>query len=125
MDKCGHCDNCTRPASMVFYKDVTLEAWQTLKIIQAVDTEGGRQTVAGFGDLARGAAGGSFETGGKRRKGKEKVRLDYNAIAGGEVELTKDVRHHSDTFFGRVLYLELQLISSNAAPCLAAFPIRN
>ncbi|KAI9567984.1 P-loop containing nucleoside triphosphate hydrolase protein [Boletus coccyginus] len=90
MDKCGHCDNCTRPARMVFYKDVTLEAWQILKIVKAVDTEGGRQTVAGFGELARGAAGGSFETGGKRRKVKEKVHLDYNAVAGGEVRLTKD-----------------------------------
>lgn len=92
MDKCGHCDNCTHPVGTVFNKDVTLEAWQTLKIVQAVDTEGGRQTIAGLSDLARGAAGGSFEAGSKRRKGKEKVRLDYSAIAGGEVVLIKDVR---------------------------------
>ncbi|KAH0834694.1 P-loop containing nucleoside triphosphate hydrolase protein [Lanmaoa asiatica] len=90
MDKCGHCDNCTHPEGTVFYKDVTLEAWQILKIIQAIDTEGGRQTIAGLSDLVRGAAGGSFETGGKRKKSKEKVHLDYNAIAGGKVELPKD-----------------------------------
>ncbi|KAG8216338.1 ATP-dependent DNA helicase [Butyriboletus roseoflavus] len=90
MDKCGHCDNCTRPVETVLYKDVTLEAWQTLKIVQAVDSDGGRQTIAGLSDLARGAAGGSFEAAGKRKKSKEKVQLDYNAVAGGKVVLTKD-----------------------------------
>lgn len=99
MDKCGHCDNCTRPVGTVFHKDVTLEAWQTLKIVQAVDTEGGRQTINGFSDLVRGAAGGSFEAGGKRKKRNEKVRLDYDAIAGGAVVLPKDVCHR---FFGHV-----------------------
>ncbi|KAF8122865.1 ATP-dependent DNA helicase [Boletus edulis] len=90
MDKCGHCDNCTHPPGTVFYKDITLDAWQILKIVHAVDSEGGRQTIAGLSDLARGAAGGSFEAGGKRRKGKEKIRLDYDAVAGGQVELAKD-----------------------------------
>ena len=94
MDKCGHCDNCTHPVGTVFNKDVTLEAWQTLKIVQAIDSEGGRQTIAGLSDLARGAAGGSFEAGSKRKKVKEKVRLDYGAIAGGEVVLNKDVRDY-------------------------------
>lgn len=98
MDKCGHCDNCTRPAETVSSRDVTLEAWQTLKIVQVVDAEGGRQTINGLSDLARGAVGGSFEAGGKRRKSKEKVHLDYNTIAGGTVILPKDVCPHF-TFF--------------------------
>lgn len=93
MDKCGHCDNCTRPEGM-FHKDVTLEAWQTLKIVQAICNEGGRQTISGLSDLARGAARGVFEAGGKR-KTKEKVQLDYDAVAGGKVVLSKDVRYHS------------------------------
>lgn len=108
MDKCGHCDNCTRAAGTVVYKDVTLEVWQLLKIVQAVHTEGGRQTIAGLSGLARGAAGGSFEAGGRRKKGKEKVQLDYNAIAGGQVTLGKDVRHHSCLvsfrFFGSLVF---------------------
>ena len=98
MDKCGHCDNCTRPADTVFHKDATLEAWQVLKIAQTVDTEGGRQTIAALSDLARGGAGGSFEAGGKRRMDKEKVQLDYNAIAGGKVALSKDVSHPTLSF---------------------------
>ncbi|KAG9311882.1 ATP-dependent DNA helicase [Chiua virens] len=90
MDKCGHCDNCTRPAGTVFHKDVTLEAWQVLKITQAVDADGGRQTIASLADLTRGGSGGSFEGGGKRKKTKEKIGLNYDAIAGGKVVLTKD-----------------------------------
>lgn len=95
MDKCGHCDNCTRPVDTVSHKDVTLEAWQTLKIIQSVHTEGGRQTISGLCDLARGAARGSFEAGGKRKTNKEKHQLDYDAVAGGKVILSKDVRYRS------------------------------
>ncbi|KAF9235619.1 P-loop containing nucleoside triphosphate hydrolase protein [Melanogaster broomeanus] len=90
MDRCGHCDNCTRAPETIEHKDVTIEAWQILKILEAVDAQGGRQTVAGMGDLARGLGGGSFETGGKRKKTKERVQLDYDAVAGGKVGLSKD-----------------------------------
>jgi ATP-dependent DNA helicase Q1 len=92
MDKCGHCDNCTRAPETIEHKDVTIEAWQILKILEAVDAQGGRQTIAGLSDLARGLGGGSFEASGKRKKSKEKVQLDYDAVAGGKVGLSKDVR---------------------------------
>ena len=93
MDRCGHCDNCTRPPDNVEHKDATVEAWQILKILEAVEDSGGRLTIAGLSDLARGLGGGSFDTGGggKRRKTKERVQIDYNSVAGGKVGLSKDV----------------------------------
>jgi ATP-dependent DNA helicase Q1 len=102
MDRCGHCDNCTRPPDNVEHKDATVEAWQLLKILEAVEGGGGRLTIAGLSDLARGLGGGSFETGGggKRRKGKEKMQIDYDSVAGGKVGLSKDV---SSGLFNREL----------------------
>lgn len=93
MDRCGHCDNCTRSPDNVEHKDATVEAWQILKILEAVEDSGGRLTIAGLSDLSRGLGGGSFETGGggKRRKAKEKIQIDYNSVAGGKVGLSKDV----------------------------------
>ncbi|KAG1731628.1 P-loop containing nucleoside triphosphate hydrolase protein [Suillus paluster] len=92
MDRCGHCDNCTRPLDNVEHKDATVEAWQILKIVEAVESSGGRLTIAGLSDLARGLAGGLFETsgGGKRRNAKEKIQIDYDSVAGGKVGLSKD-----------------------------------
>lgn len=92
MDRCGHCDNCTRPPANVEHKDATVEAWQILKILEAVEGSGGRLTIAGLSDLARGLGGGSFETGGsgKRRNAKEKIQIDYDSVAGGKVGLSKD-----------------------------------
>ncbi|KAG2152610.1 P-loop containing nucleoside triphosphate hydrolase protein [Suillus bovinus] len=92
MDRCGHCDNCTRPPANVEHKDATVEAWQILKILEAVEGSGGRLTISGLSDLARGLGGGSFETGGsgKRRNAKEKIQIDYDSVAGGKVRLSKD-----------------------------------
>lgn len=93
MDRCGHCDNCTRLPANVEHKDATVEAWQILKILEAVEGGGGRLTISGLSDLARGLGGGSFETGGggKRRNAKEKIQIDYDSVAGGRVGLSKDV----------------------------------
>ena len=94
---CGHCDNCTRPARDVDRKDVTLEAWQLLKILTAVEQDGGNLTLNMLAGLARGAGGGMYDVshgGGKKNgkgKTKEKVALDLDDVAGGVVELTKDV----------------------------------
>lgn len=93
---CGHCDNCTRDAETLNRRDVTLECWQILKIVQEVEHLGGRVTLGMLADLIRGAGGGSFGVvGNNNRKGKgkakEKVDLDLDATAGGKVNLTKDV----------------------------------
>ncbi|KAI6121912.1 ATP-dependent DNA helicase [Pisolithus sp. B1] len=99
-DRCGHCDNCTRSPETVEQRDVTLEAWQILKILETISAQGTRQTIAGLGDLARGLGGGAFEGGGKRRKTKEKLQLHYDSISGGKVELSKD---HIETLIVHLL----------------------
>ncbi|KZO97674.1 ATP-dependent DNA helicase [Calocera viscosa TUFC12733] len=89
---CGHCDNCTRAPSTIARKDVSVQAWQLLRIVDAVCHEGGRVTVGILSDLARGLAGGAFNvsSGGKKRKRTEKAELDLEDVAGGKVELSKD-----------------------------------
>lgn len=92
---CGHCDNCTRSPETIDHRDVTLEAWQILKVVQEVEHQGGRVTLSMLADLIRGAGGGSFGVVGNGRKGKgtskEKLGLDLESIAGGKVALSKDV----------------------------------
>ena len=91
---CGHCDNCTRPPEQVQKKDVTVEMWQVLKIMDHVIQDGANVTLKMLASLARGSAGGAYEVsrGGKGRgKDKEKVNLDLKAIAGGPVNLTQEV----------------------------------
>jgi ATP-dependent DNA helicase Q1 len=80
---------------------VTLEAWQLLKITAAVQQDGGNLTLNMLAGLARGAGGGVYEVshggGGKKGKGKakekEKMTLDLDDVAGGVVDLAKDVGH--------------------------------
>ncbi|KAF5390798.1 hypothetical protein D9757_004557 [Collybiopsis confluens] len=55
--RCGHCDNCTRPADSFERKDVTVEAWQLLKIMQSVHQN---VTLAKVADLARSTGKGTF-----------------------------------------------------------------
>ena len=90
--RCGHCDNCTRPPETVDRKDVTVEAWQILKIVAAVQRQGGRLTLNRLSDLARGAGGGAFEAGGQGKgKGQGKITLDLDEVAGGKIGFSKDV----------------------------------
>ena len=94
---CGHCDNCTRPPEEVQKKDVTVEAWQLLKITDYATQDGANLTLKMLASLARGSGGGGYEVsrGGNGRGGKgkekEKVNIDLNAIAGGPVNLTQEV----------------------------------
>ncbi|KAG5652677.1 hypothetical protein H0H81_004114 [Sphagnurus paluster] len=98
--QCGHCDNCTRGPEEVECKDVTVQAWQLVKITQALNNEGANITLNSLAALARGNGGGAYEVtrGGKTGKGKgkakEKQTLDLDAIAGGTVDLTKDEIEH-------------------------------
>jgi hypothetical protein len=75
---------------------VTVEAWRILKVLEEVQREGGRVTLAALADLVRGLGGGSFGVvqqgkGRKRKLGEEKGRVDVVDVAGGKVELNKDV----------------------------------
>ncbi|KAJ3748117.1 P-loop containing nucleoside triphosphate hydrolase protein [Lentinula detonsa] len=106
-DSCQHCDNCTRAPDSFEHKDVTLEAWQLLRIVQEVARGGGNATLAKVVELARSAGkaayAGAGETGGgagggrgskRARKSiggeKEPVIMDLDAVCGGKVELKKE-----------------------------------
>lgn len=97
LTRCGHCDNCVRPPEDVEARNLNTEAWQILRVAQAIESEGGHVTIGMLADLVRGAGGASFsvsaQTGGRKRKSqsKEKVGLDLDAVAGGKVALGKDV----------------------------------
>ncbi|KZP14674.1 ATP-dependent DNA helicase [Athelia psychrophila] len=94
LERCGHCDNCKRSPDSLDQKDVTLEAWQILKIAESVQAQGGRLTQKALGDLARGLGGGGFEAtagqGKRKAKAKEKQNLDVNQVAGGKITLSGD-----------------------------------
>lgn len=91
---CGICDNCTRDESAVVTKDVTLDAWRIVKILQAVDREDGRVTVGAAADLVRGLGGGHFPVvQGRKSKVMGKTTLDFATVAGAKVGLSKDVSY--------------------------------
>ncbi|KAJ7099603.1 ATP-dependent DNA helicase, partial [Mycena crocata] len=94
---CGHCDNCMRADDSFERRDATLEAWQVLKVADAVTHTGGQLTLTMLADLARGNGGGNYGVGGgggRRGKGKgrekETLGLDLEQICGGKVNLKKD-----------------------------------
>lgn len=99
LTRCGHCDNCKRPPEEIDRRNVALEALQLLQIVSAVERDGGSLTLNNLATLARGNKGGSYEAtqGGRGRKGKgktkEKVNLDLEEVAGGKVNISKDVSH--------------------------------
>ncbi|KAJ7225663.1 ATP-dependent DNA helicase [Mycena pura] len=89
---CGHCDNCVRAPGSFTRRDVTLEAWRVLRVVDAVQATGGQLTLTMLADLARGNGGGSYSVsgGGRRSREKEKVDLDLDAVCGGKVQLKKE-----------------------------------
>ncbi|CAA7257395.1 unnamed protein product [Cyclocybe aegerita] len=98
LERCGHCDNCTRPADASERRDVTLATWQLLKIVQAVKQRGGKVTLSSLAHLARGGGKGAFEVAasgrGRNRKEKQTCTLDFQEVAGGKVELSRiDIEH--------------------------------
>jgi ATP-dependent DNA helicase Q1 len=92
LDRCGHCDNCTRSPDTVERKDVTLATWQILKIIDTVRKSGGKLTLVMLASLARGLQGGSYEASQSGRNGlKEKFSLDLETLVGGPVDMSRTV----------------------------------
>ncbi|KAF9261337.1 ATP-dependent DNA helicase [Marasmius fiardii PR-910] len=94
LEKCGHCDNCTRSQGEIEMKDVTFESWQILMILAEATKSGGDLTLTMLAGLARGTGGAGFNVSGggkgKRKAMKEKASLDLDAVCGGKVELKKD-----------------------------------
>ncbi|KAG6865543.1 hypothetical protein C0993_007971, partial [Termitomyces sp. T159_Od127] len=72
-------------------KNVTLEAWQLVKIVKALNENGEATTLKTVADLARRNTKHtvSRKNAGKG-KTKEKYKLDLDQVAGGKVDLTKD-----------------------------------
>ncbi|ORX34459.1 P-loop containing nucleoside triphosphate hydrolase protein [Kockovaella imperatae] len=92
---CGICDNCIRDPTSIITKDVTLDAWKCLKVLQNVSSNEGRVTLANLVELVRGLGGGAFGTmkqgkRGARKSSGEKASLDLESVAGGKVTLSKD-----------------------------------
>jgi ATP-dependent DNA helicase Q1 len=101
---CGSCDNCLRSPDSITTKDVTLETWRILKVVQEVERNSGRATLANISDLARGLGSASYtgtSSGGNSKKRKadpEKASMDTTSVAGGKITLNKEVRTtHCDT----------------------------
>ncbi len=100
LTRCGHCDNCTRPPETLEHLGVRgrVAAWQLLRVVEEAGQE---LTMAQLCDLARGLGGGSAKEkepaaaakgkGKGRGRGKEKAYVDVHEVAGGKVELSKEV----------------------------------
>jgi len=93
LERCGHCDNCIRPPETIECKDVSLYSWQLLQIAHYIHKNRGKATVNMLAGLAR-TSGGAFDvSSGKKGGRKEKVTLALDDIAGGTVDLSRDVSY--------------------------------
>ncbi|UZJ51215.1 hypothetical protein CBS101457_000535 [Exobasidium rhododendri] len=92
---CGACDNCLLPVPPT---DITLEAWKLVTTLEEVYEEGGRITLAGLADLARGLGGGQYSVVDtkQRKKRSRKIKakqsgfFDIKEVIGEKVKLSKD-----------------------------------
>ncbi|KAF9031692.1 ATP-dependent DNA helicase [Hymenopellis radicata] len=84
---CGHCDNCERPPGSAEERDVTFEAWQLLRLVNALCGSKSTFTAAKIATLAR-SKDGRYASGSGRNKSQGEVDLD--AVCGGKVRLDKD-----------------------------------
>lgn len=91
LDPCKHCDNCIRSPESIERRDVTLATWQILQVVNAVQRAGGRLTLSMLATLARGGNKGAFEASQARRSAATKQTLDIQDVAGGRVDLSKNV----------------------------------
>ncbi|KAG6875880.1 hypothetical protein C0993_006937 [Termitomyces sp. T159_Od127] len=88
--RCGHCDNCQRSPEEVVHKDVTLQAWQLVKIAKALNDSGENVTLESLAALARGNVSRKTRQGQTR----ENHKLYLEEVAGGEVDMTRDDIEH-------------------------------
>ncbi|EKM76430.1 hypothetical protein AGABI1DRAFT_78494 [Agaricus bisporus var. burnettii JB137-S8] len=87
LERCGHCDNCTRPPSSMENKDASFQSWQLLKIVEHLHNNNCNVTLILLVGLAKNASQGAFEvTEGRARR---KERMDLEKVAGGVVDLSK------------------------------------
>ncbi|KAF8631113.1 hypothetical protein AX17_005158 [Amanita inopinata Kibby_2008] len=91
---CGHCDNCKRPAKTIEESDITLEAWQILKIVKASPHA---LTLKQLASLARGNTVKSS-------------KIDLEAISGGKVELKPNQIEHLIVYLLTHKYLAEKLV---------------
>ncbi|THH20313.1 hypothetical protein EW146_g1014 [Bondarzewia mesenterica] len=75
---CGHCDNCTRLPDTFDEKDVTLDAWRILKVMQQLEHKGDKATMLQLSQLVRG------------NRGKGNNGADITAVPGGKVLLSNE-----------------------------------
>lgn len=74
------------------HNDVTFEAWQLVKIVKALNESGEAVTLNFLADLARRNAKRTIsQRNAGKGKMKEKQKLDLDHVAGGKVDLTRDV----------------------------------
>ncbi|KAF5309315.1 hypothetical protein D9611_014398 [Ephemerocybe angulata] len=92
LDRCGHCDNCLRDPESIIKRDVTLAAWQILRIVAEIGKVQGTLTLASLAKLARGKGGSKVDVakGKGRAKTKESVGVDLDRVCGGPVELSNE-----------------------------------
>jgi ATP-dependent DNA helicase Q1 len=85
-------------------KDATVQAWQILKVAEAVQREKGQLTVGMLADLARGNGKGTFDVRSGGRNGRETNALDLDAVAHGKVDLSKEVTVYSNAVFSSTFF---------------------
>jgi ATP-dependent DNA helicase Q1 len=82
LTRCGHCDNCTRSPDSISMRDVTLESWQILKVLESITRDGGRVTMPMLADITRGV----------KWVGKARFTVDLDNLIGGKITMNRDVR---------------------------------
>ncbi|TFK70701.1 ATP-dependent DNA helicase [Pluteus cervinus] len=82
LSRCGHCDNCKRKDG-VLKQEITLQVWQLLQIVEAVERSGLQVT---FRKLASFATGHKVQFSTNSRRGSERVTgLNLTTICDGRV----------------------------------------
>lgn len=91
LERCGHCDNCTRAPDSLARRDIRLAAWQILQAAELAERQSTRLTIGQLSDLVRSKKAATLSAKPKGRgKASTQVELDMADVAGGAVELSKE-----------------------------------